>query len=237
MIEADMMHKINSGGKGPLAFTRNPLLFLLIALFALLLLYPFFAGSVMAHALWDICSSAVLLLGIYAISHLRRHVVIAAVLGIIVLGTRWSGYVIDDERLLLVNYGLGVIFFAFTACLLLADVLRKGAVTADKVYGALCVYLLIGLTWGFMFLTLEGFQPGSFQFGQARLSGIEKDSATLIYFSFVTLSTVGYGDITPLSPPARSFAFMEAIIGQIYLAVLVARLVGLHIAYSMAGDS
>ena len=98
---------------------------------------------------------------------------------------------------------LRLIFFAFTACLLLADVLRKGAVTAHKIYAALCVYLLIGLTWGFMFLTLEGFQPGSFQFGQARSSGIEKDPATLVYFSFVTLSTVGYGDITPLSPPAR----------------------------------
>jgi Ion channel len=236
MIEADMRHKINSGGKGPLAFTRNPLLSLLVALLALLLLYPFFAGRVMAHAFWDICSSAVLLLGIYAVSRVRRHLVIAVVLAIAVLGTKWSGYVIDNERLRLVNDGLGVIFFAFTACLLLADVLSKGAVTADKIYGALCVYLLIGLTWGFMFLTLEGVQPGSFQFGQARSSGIEKDPATLVYFSFVTLSTVGYGDITPLSPPARSFAFLEAIIGQIYLAVLVARLVGLHIAYSSAGD-
>jgi Ion channel len=236
MLEADMTHKINLGGKGPLAFTRRPLLSLLIALLALLLLYPFFAGSVMAHAFWDICSSAVLLLGIYTISRMPRHVVIAAVFGIVVLGTRWSGYVIDNEMLLLVNYGLAAIFFIFTACLLLGDVLRKGAVTADKIYGALCVYLLIGLTWGFIFLTLEGVQPGSFQFGQAWLSGIQKDPATLVYFSFVTLSTVGYGDITPLSPPARSFAFMEAIIGQIYLAVLVARLVGLHIAYSMAGD-
>jgi hypothetical protein len=236
MIEADIMQRITIGGTGPLAFTRRPLLFLLIALLALLLLYPFFAGSVMAHALWDICTSAILLLGIYAISHVRRCLVLAVVLAIAVLGTRWSGYVVDNARLLLVNYGLGMMFFAFTACLLLADVLRKGAVTADKIYGALCVYLLIGLTWGFMFLTLEGFQPGSFQFGQAGLSGIERDPATLVYFSFVTLSTVGYGDITPLSPPARSFAFMEAIIGQIYLAVLVARLVGLHIAYSMAGD-
>ena len=230
MEQGEMKHN------GHLAFMRSPLLFLLMALLALLLLYPFFAGRVMAHALWDICSSAILLLGIYAISHVRRHLVIAVVLAIAVLGTKWSGYVIDNERLLLVNYGLGVIFFAFTACLLLADVLRKGAVTADKIYGALCVYLIIGLTWGFMFLTLEGCQPGSFLFGQARLSGIEKDPATLVYFSFVTLSTVGYGDITPLSPPARSFAFMEAIIGQIYLAVLVARLVGLHIAYSMVAD-
>jgi hypothetical protein len=237
MIEADMMQQITIGGKGPLAFTRSPLLFLLIALLALLLLYPFFAGSVMAHALWDICSSAMLLLGISAISHVRRHLVIAVVLAIAVLGTKWSGYVIDHERLLLVNYGLGGIFFTFIACLLLADVLRKGAVTAHKIYGALCVYLLIGLTWGFMFLTLEGVQPGSFLFGQARLNGIEKDPATLVYFSFVTLSTVGYGDITPLSPPAKSFAFMEAIIGQIYLAVSVARLVGLHVAYSTAGDS
>jgi hypothetical protein len=236
MLEADMRHKITIGGTGPFAFTRSPLLSLLIALLALLLLYPFFASSVIAHALWDICSSAILLLGISAISHVRRHLVITVVLAIAVLGTRWSGYVIDNAMLLLVNYGLGVIFFALTACLLLADVLSKGAVTADKIYGALCVYLLIGLTWGFMFLTLEGFQPGSFLFGQGRSSGIEKDPATLVYFSFVTLSTVGYGDITPLSHPARAFAFMEAIIGQIYLAVLVARLVGLHIASSLAGD-
>jgi hypothetical protein len=236
MIEADRMHKITIGGKGPLAFTRSPLLSLLIALLALLLLYPFFADSVMAHAFWDICSSAILLLGLYAISHVRRHLVIALVLAIAVLGTKWSAYVIDNEMLLLVNYGLGVFFFTFTACLLLADVLRKGAVTADKIYGALCVYLLIGLTWGFMFLTLEGVQPGSFSLGQGQSTRIDKDPATLVYFSFITLSTVGYGDITPLSPPARSFAFMEAIIGQIYLAVLVARLVGLHIASSMAGE-
>jgi Ion channel len=235
-MEADMMEQGDMRHKGPLAFIRSPLLSLLIALLALLLLYPFFAGSVMAHAFWDICSSAILLLGIYAISHVRRRLVIAVVLAIALLGTKWSGYIIANEMLLLVNYGLGVIFFALTACLLLADVLRKGAVTAHKIYGALCVYLIIGLTWGFMFLTLEGFQPGSFLFGQARMSGVEKDPATLVYFSFVTLSTVGYGDVTPLSPPARSFAFMEAIIGQIYLAVLVARLVGLHIAYSMAGD-
>jgi hypothetical protein len=231
-----MMEQGGMRHNGPLAFIRSPLSSLLLALLALLLLYPFFAGRVMAHAFWDICSSAVLLLGIYAVSRVRRHLVIAVVLAITVLGTKWSGYVVDDGRLLLVNNVLAAIFFTFTACLLLADVLRKGAVTADKIYGALCVYLVIGLTWGFMFLTLEGLQPGSFQFGQARLSGMEKDPATLVYFSFVTLSTVGYGDITPLSPPARSFAFMEAIIGQIYLAVLVARLVGLHIAYSMAGD-
>ena len=112
MEQGDMKHN------GPLAFMRSPLLFLLMALLALLLLYPFFVGRVMAHALWDICSSAILLLGIYAISHVRRHLVIAVVLAIAVLGTKWSGDVIENERLLLVNYGLAAIFLTFTACLL-----------------------------------------------------------------------------------------------------------------------
>src|SRR5262249_4792911 len=76
-------------------------------------------GRVMAHALWDICSSAILLLGIYAISRVRRHWFIAVVLAIAVLSTKWSGDVIENEGLLLVNYGLSAIFFTFTACLLL----------------------------------------------------------------------------------------------------------------------
>jgi hypothetical protein len=82
MEQGEMKHN------GHLAFMRSPLLFLLMALLALLLLYPFFAGRVMAYALWDICSSAILLLGIYAISHMRRHLVIAVVLAIAVLGTK-----------------------------------------------------------------------------------------------------------------------------------------------------
>src|SRR5215510_3620819 len=110
-MEADMMAQGDMRHKGSLAFIRRPLAFLLMALLALLLLYPFFAGSVMAHALWDICSSAILLLGIYAISRVRRHWFIAVVLAIAVLSTKCSGDVIENEGLLLVNYGLSAIFF------------------------------------------------------------------------------------------------------------------------------
>src|SRR5262245_35123420 len=109
-MEADMMEQGDMRHNGPLAFIRSPLSSLLIALLALLLLYPFFAGSVMAHVFWDICFSAILLLGIYTINRVARHLVIATVLGIVVLGTRWAGYAIDDERLRLVNYGLAAIF-------------------------------------------------------------------------------------------------------------------------------
>src|SRR5215510_11611452 len=110
-MEADMMEPGDMRHNGSLAFIRRPLAFLLMALLALLLLYPFFASRVMAHALWDICSSAILLLGISAISRVRRHWFIAVVLAIAVLSTKWSGDVIENEGLLLVNYGLSAIFF------------------------------------------------------------------------------------------------------------------------------
>jgi voltage-gated potassium channel len=142
-------------------------------------------------------------------------------------------YVVPSLALVLVSYGLGVIFFAFAVGTLLSYVLRDEKVTGDKIYGAICVYLFIGLIWGLLFSLLEGLQPGSFS-GQTPTPRIEPDPSVLIYYSFITLSTVGYGDIVPISPPARSFAYLEGIIGQFYLAVLVARLVGLHIAYAGA---
>lgn len=76
-------------------------------------------------------------------------------------------------------------------------------------------------------LNPETFQPGSFQMPQGTIN-----QATFTYYSYVTLTTLGYGDITPISTPARSLALLEAMMGQLYLAVLIARLVGIHIAQS-----
>jgi hypothetical protein len=93
---------------------------------------------------------------------------------------------------------------------------------------AVCVYFFIGLMWSFVFSVLESLQPGSFRFGQ----GLTANVKNFIYYSFVTQTTLGYGDITPVTPPARNLSVLEAIIGQLYLAVLIARLVGVQIAQS-----
>ena len=95
------------------------------------------------------------------------------------------------------------------------------------IMGAICVYFLIGLIWADVFFILETLQPGSFQIPPEQVG-----QATLDYFSYVTLTTLGYGDITPISAPARSLSLLEAMMGQLYLAVLIARLVGIHIAQS-----
>jgi hypothetical protein len=111
-------------------------------------------------------------------------------------------------------------------------------VTGDIVSGALCVYLLIGLVWAFLFMLLESVHPGSFQLGAGATTAANPGHpgpaylSLFLYFSFVTLSTVGYGDILPLTGPARGLAALEGIIGQFYMAVLVARFVGLYIVHS-----
>jgi hypothetical protein len=118
------------------------------------------------------------------------------------------------------------------AVAILGDVVHGGRISADKIYGAICVYLLVGFAWAFGYAIMELMDPGSF-------SGVvDTDRADvgrvlqMRYFSFATLTTLGYGDIVPRSPAARTLATLEAMMGQVYLAVLIARLVGLHIVHS-----
>ena len=102
--------------------------------------------------------------------------------------------------------------------------LRPGAVDAERIFAALDAYLLAGLVFGVCYWVLEQTWPGSL--GVA--SGRDLDLARAVYFSFVTIATLGYGDIVPASSSAQGLAILEAVGGQMYLAVLVARLVSLY---------
>jgi hypothetical protein len=114
--------------------------------------------------------------------------------------------------------GAGLALAAF----LLGGVLGEGRVDAERVCAALCVYLLAGIAFGGIFAALEALAPGAL----AGAGSIDLDEA--VYFSFVTLATLGYGDIAPVSSATRALAVLEAVFGQLYLAVLIARLVSLY---------
>jgi hypothetical protein len=107
------------------------------------------------------------------------------------------------------------------AGLVLVSVLRGGRVDGERICAALCVYLLAGIAFGGVFAALEVAAPGS-------LAGAGDDIGSAVYFSFMTLTSVGYGDIAPAGSAARAVAMLEAVFGQLYLAVLVARLVSLY---------
>ena len=211
---------------------------LLIALLLLFLLHVFLADHPLTHYALPVFLLVILLANVHALGDNKKVSLIASMLGLAALAFRWMMYGSNSQALLLIGEGVGALFFAFTAVTILAIVLRAQTVTGDIVSGALCVYLLMGIMWAFLYMLLESVHPGTFRF--AVETKIAADTAypppaflsRFVYFSFVTLSTVGYGDIVPLTGPARGLAVVEGILGQFYLAVLVARFVSLYIVHS-----
>ena len=149
-----------------------------------------------------------------------------AVSGVIWLALRWSRYGSDQGVDCAGEAWLSLLTLLILTGLVLEHVFREGPITADRVRGAVAAYLLLGLVWTFGYILVERFSPGAIQAG----GGSPKNSAHFAYFSFVTLTTLGYGDTVPVHPVARSLAIAEALVGQLYPAILIARLVSLQIS-------
>jgi amino acid transporter len=130
-----------------------------------------------------------------------------------------------------------LLFFGFVALTELRAVLRQRTVTRETISMSISVYLLFGLTWGFFHIVLFEFQPNAFSFGGVPTPSELQVTPILIYFSLTTIATVGYGDIAPLTLQARYAAVAEGIAGQFYLAILVARLVGMQMSQSASQHS
>lgn len=214
-------------------------LYLLLALLGLLLFYPAVEHGPQAQTLLLLLNSATLVAGVYAVSAIKRHVVIAVSIAIpqiaLTLGARYLGPDHVATRWLAISaIVLFIVFYLFTLVQVLTYVLRGVRITKDKIYGAVSVYLLIGLAWASAYTLLEVIEPGSFSNNVVVPSEDSSTQHDFIFFSFVTLTTLGYGDITPMTARARSLALLEAVTGVLYLAILVARLVS---AYRPEGQS
>jgi hypothetical protein len=154
--------------------------------------------------------------------------VVAIPAGLLSLG----GHLLMDETrdtVVLLGHCLAVIFYFWAAAMIVASLFRRQDLSLDSVFGTVCGYLLLGMAWGVLYSMLDAMWPGSFEIGPRLANQMQEGHSRIqlfTYYSFITLTTVGYGDVTPLSPPARTCAWFEALTGQFYLAVLVAGLVG-----------
>ncbi len=213
-------------------FSKNPhkFFYLLIALLLVVLVFPVLEALGRAGFIFGIFYSGILLSAAIAVSESRRYFVLALLLVGPAFVISWAANVMGSSRLDFVADLFSVLFLVLVTVLILSDVLKSERVTSEKIFGALSVYLLLGIIWMILYSIADFVWPGSFQAGQDPIL----KGGRLIYFSFVTLTTLGYGDIVPMTPLARSLATVEALTGQLYLTVLVARLVGLHIAHSLA---
>jgi len=196
-------------------------LFLFISMLLMIVLLPFLEGFFVIRYHIGIFFLIIFISSVFAVSRKRSTFITALVLALLTEGLNLSGYFTSISALNILSDILAGLLLAYTATVILFYLFREDRITGDMIIGAICVYFLLGLFWSFVFSTLETCQPGSFQMPQGTVNQM-----TFSYYSYVTLTTVGYGDMTPISGPARSFAILEAMMGQLYLAVLIARLVG-----------
>ena len=161
----------------------------------------------------------------------RRRTIIGWVLAVPAIAERvWLLFTPTSHRALLIGSLLWLLFIAYVTWTQLRSLLRQREVTGETISMSISVYLLFGLTWALLYISMFARHPEAFSFGGS--SGISAEQAfpIFIYFSLTTLSTIGFGDITPLSLQARYAAVAEGITGQFYLAILVARLVGMQMS-------
>ncbi len=180
----------------------------------------------------DVATSLLLVSGLVVVSRQRRVFLITALMAVITLAVRWASWLSPPGAFgawPAFSASVMVLTFSF---LILREVVRPGPVTLPRVLGAIAVYLLLGLAWAGAYQVAEHIFPGSFTSMTAQPVGPN----AWAYFSFVTLTTVGYGDIVPVHHVARSLATGEALTGQLYIAVLLARLVSLEVSSRHRAD-
>lgn len=209
---------------------------LLAALVSLLTIQPLVGHHGFSRLSYTTLWTVVLVATLFAISEIRWQRRIGLLLGLPFLAGMWSRHLVADtarETFELPVYGLAAVIVLLVAVTVMRHLVTH-EVTADNVAGAMCAYLFIGLGIGMAFTIIESLKAHSFVASTGDLLAELADPASrplaLTYFSFVTLTTAGYGDIVPATPLTRILAALEAVLGQFYLAVLVAGLVGIRVS-------
>ena len=202
----------------------------LAALVAMIIVPALMPVGLPGRLLVDALFSLILVSGAAALTYRRRSALIVSGIAIVALLVRWASFVSPAPGLAVSREIFTFVSLAALCGVTLALVLQPGPVTTRRIEGAISVYLLLGFTWAQGYELVALWHPGAFV---GAVQG--RDSNPWTYYSFVTLTTMGYGDIMPVHPLARALAVLEALTGQLYLAILLARLVSLEIQSRRGG--
>ena len=211
---------------------------LLATILLLLVTQPIFSGHFLAQTFASASIALVLLSALYAFRTTKTYFTIALILMVPSIGSRFALQFTSNPTLELVGGVCSCLFLTVTVFALVSRLFTVKSVTFDTISAAICAYLLIGVAWAYAFAIVELRHPGSFsaslfQRPTGNVAPLLASLHTFVYYSFVCLTTTGFGDILPVSEGARSLSVMESVFGQLYMAILIARLVGLEIAQSM----
>ena len=199
---------------------------LLCSELTLILAYPFFAGAEFREEFFRLLAIAVFSSALYSVLGRGRITTVAFILGLPAIAIRLVNLREHIHILRFPDEVLGLLFLGYVTGVLVWTIVADPSVTTDTLAGAVSAYLLIGITFGLAYTLIEQAVPGSFRDTIEPTKRFSQGEFT--FFSFVTLTTVGYGDIVPWGSHARSIAIIESVIGIMYPAVLISRLVGMH---------
>ena len=206
---------------------RHRFFILLCLILGLHVLVPVLNRFVVAGFLIDTFMTAIVVSLVYTISNKKVHLVAGTFFGLLLLVSLWIPAAGQNKWLAASGMAAGAVCFAVGLASLVDFIRKSGEVRLEVIYAAILLYLLAAFMWAFVYTFLELVDPGSFNIEPTRPHELLQ---TFGYFSLVTITTLGYGDIAPVTQAARALATLEAFAGQLYLVVAVAWLVGMYVS-------
>jgi hypothetical protein len=200
----------------------NKLMYFFGSLLLFLLVYPFFENlMVVLIAL----ISVKIIAGTYVFTHDKKHLVIVGLFSLPYLVFNWLAFLSPKLLFMQLSFGFSVLFYGAATTILLYHVFKSNFIGKEEIFAVLSVYLVLGFGFASAFALVETITPGSFA---GPIEGMSQKPLDFVYYSFETLTTLGYGDITPITNRARSLSILEAIAGVLFIAVMIARFVGMY---------
>jgi Ion channel len=176
--------------------------------------------------------SLVIVAGVLSTFQKRWLSFFVIVLAVVLLALNWAEKIRPGKSIAVLTTGLSFIYLGILLAVVIAQVFREGQVTTHRIRGAIAIYLLLGVLWAFMYQVVALNIPQAFRLPEGLVaSDSDVLRRELTYFSFVTLTTTGYGDITAVHPVGRTLVMLEALVGQLYPAIVLAWLVSLAIVH------
>lgn len=207
--------------------SKERFLILLCLILGLLLLVPILNRFMTARIFLDLFLTAIVISMVYTITYKKGQVIVGVLLAIVMLASLWLQYFYPNKGILAIGMLAGALFIGVVIASILIFMFRSEEVNREIIYAAILLYLLAAIQWAFVYTFLELVDPASFNIDLSRPQGY---LLVFQYFSFVTITTLGYGDITPVTEVAKAITILEAVAGQLYLVVAVAWLVGMHVS-------
>lgn len=203
---------------------------LILVVFYVFFLYPLLAEGSVKRLLTFVFFSLILISGAITASKNRLFRTLVFAWGLLAFTFQCVKYLFPQQTIILLTTWLALFYLLLLTFLILGQAFREGDTTPHRIMGAVAAYLLIGLIWSLIYYAIALWIPGAFNGLEAAVEG-DREALRMHfqYFSFTVLTTLGFGDIVPVNPMARMAAVLEGVVGQLFPAILIARLVSLHV--------